>query len=161
MYCTQCGTFNSDERTNCNSCGESMANSRVVRIGTIEAKGGSGASGTGSATGPATNNYGSPHRTGQPYHNPVPTGASGASGRSILAMVLSIIGIAGCGPLTSIAGIILGRQELTAIREGRAGREGTVFAKVGYYLGIITTVLYCGAILIWLGLALLAVLAAW
>lgn len=158
MYCTQCGTFNSDERTNCNSCGESMANSRVVRLGTIEAKGGSGASGTGSAAGPAINDYSSP---GRQYGNPVPTGASGASGRSILAMVLSIIGIAGCGPLTSIAGIILGKQELTAIREGRAGREGTVFAKVGYYLGIITTVLYCGAILIWLGLAILAVLAAW
>lgn len=172
MYCTQCGMFNSDERTNCNNCGESMSNSRVVRVGAIEVKGDQGVGEPGTPADPVPPKGGEPKADMWPRHisatapsgstlPPVSGRSTGASGRSILAMVLSIVGIAGCGPLTSIAGMIIGKRELTAIREGRAPTEGTIFAKIGFYLGAITTVLYCGLALIWLGLAVLAVLAAW
>jgi hypothetical protein len=66
---------------------------------------------------------------------------SPASTRSIVAMVLSILGIVGCGPLTAVPGLILGWLELRAIREGRAPQSGLGFAKVGFYLGAILTVL--------------------
>jgi hypothetical protein len=66
---------------------------------------------------------------------------SPASTRSIVAMVLSILGIVGCGPLTAVPGLILGWLELKAIREGRSSQAGLGFAKVGFYLGAILTVL--------------------
>lgn len=182
MYCTQCGTFNSDERVKCNNCGQSMSKSQVTHPQpgetsrlppTTENPTSSRGPGQSSDGG---NEYAAyvpgaalRHLEEQDWRPTFPTPAAdkpatssggGASGRSILAMVLSIIAIAGFGPLTSIPGTILGKQELTAINEGRAAEAGRTFAKVGFYLGIITTILYCGVGLIWIGVAALAIMAA-
>ena len=181
MYCTQCGTFNSDERVKCNNCGESMSKSRVTHPqpgetsrlpAATEWPTGSGATGQSSGRGQeyaeyvpgAALRYLEENDVRPTFPTPVegkaaPPAGGGASGRSILAMILSIIGIAGFGPLTSIPGIILGKQELTAIKEGRAAEAGRTFAKVGFYLGIITTILYCGMGLVWMAVAALAIIA--
>jgi hypothetical protein len=182
MYCTQCGTFNSDERVNCNNCGESMSKSRVTQPRPVEtsrlpttADRATGSAPTGQAGGAGKDDYeyvpgsalrylddntGRPTSPGLAVEPPGTSSGRGASGRSILSLVLSIIGIAGFGPLTSIAGTILGKQELTAINEGRAAEAGRTFAKVGFYLGIITTILYCGMGLVWMAVAALAIFAA-
>lgn len=72
--------------------------------------------------------------------NPSP----GASGRAIASLVLMLLAFfAGCGPFLSIPALILGKQELDAIRAGRAGQAGELLAKFGFYGGIVVTVLYC------------------
>jgi hypothetical protein len=71
----------------------------------------------------------------------MPTSQAGASGRAIAAMVLSIVSIVMCCLPTSIVGLVLGKQEMNAISEGRAPQAGETMAKVGYYLGIVATAL--------------------
>jgi hypothetical protein len=63
----------------------------------------------------------------------------GASGRAIAALILSLIGIFLCGLFTSIPGMILGKMEMNAIREGRAPAAGDGFAKTGFYAGMVGT----------------------
>ena len=80
------------------------------------------------------------------YNPPMP---ASASGRAIAAMILSIVSIVTCGPFLSIPGLILGKVELNAIREGRAPQAGETYAKVGFYLGIAVTALSCVAGIVW------------
>ena len=69
----------------------------------------------------------------------------GASGRAIAALVLMLLSFFTCGPLMSIPALILGKQEMDAIKLGQAPRAGETLAKIGFYGGIVVTVLYCGA----------------
>lgn len=69
--------------------------------------------------------------------------SQGASGRAIASLVLMVISFFTCGPFLSIPALILGKQELDAIRAGRAPRAGENLAKFGFYGGIAVTVLYC------------------
>jgi len=68
-------------------------------------------------------------------------------------MILSIVAVFTCGPFLSIPGLILGKMELNAIRLGQAPAAGETFAKIGFYLGIAATVLYCLGGIVWLVLA--------
>jgi hypothetical protein len=69
----------------------------------------------------------------------------GASGRAIASLVLMLAGFfIGCGPFLSIPALILGKQELDAIRSGQAPKAGETLAKFGFYGGIAVTILYCG-----------------
>ena len=67
----------------------------------------------------------------------------GASGRAVTSLILSIISIFTCGPLLSIPGMILGKTEMNAIRQGQAPQAGETFAKVGFYVGLGVTILSC------------------
>jgi hypothetical protein len=71
-------------------------------------------------------------------------------------MILSIVSIVTCGPFLSIPGLVLGKMEMNAIREGRASQAGETFAKVGFYLGLAVTVLSCLGGFIWMMAMLLA-----
>ncbi len=69
----------------------------------------------------------------------------GASGRAIASLVLMLVAFfVGCGPFLSIPALILGKQELDAIRAGRAPKAGETLAKFGFYGGIAVTIIYCG-----------------
>lgn len=73
-----------------------------------------------------------------PYTQP----QESASGRAITVLVLGILGILMpcCIPIPAVAWF-LGSQELKAIQAGTSPRAGEGFAKVGWILGIIGTVL--------------------
>jgi hypothetical protein len=71
-----------------------------------------------------------------------PQVSSGSSGRAVTSMLLSILGLIFCGWFTSIPGMILGRMEMNAIREGRASQAGAGLAKTGFYLGLGVTAIY-------------------
>lgn len=68
--------------------------------------------------------------------------SSGSSGRAIASLMLSILGLIFCGWFTSIPGMILGKMEMNAIRDGRASQSGSGLAKTGFYMGIGVTALY-------------------
>jgi hypothetical protein len=71
-----------------------------------------------------------------------PQVSSGSSGRAIASLMLSILGLIFCGWFTSIPGMILGKMEMNAIRDGRASQSGSGLAKTGFYMGIGVTALY-------------------
>jgi hypothetical protein len=66
-------------------------------------------------------------------------------------MVLSILGlvVVGCGLFLSIPGMILGKMEMNAIAAGQAPKAGETLAKIGFYVGIAGTVIYCLGGLVW------------
>jgi len=72
-------------------------------------------------------------------------------------MILSLLSIL-FGPMLSIPGIILGKMEMNAIRKGEAPPGGKTCAKVRFYVGIGSAVLYVlgvfGLIFFWYHIAL-------
>lgn len=72
------------------------------------------------------------------------------SGRAIATLILGILSIICCGFFCGIPAIILGKQELNAIKEGRSNAEGNTITQIGFILGIVGTVLSCIGGLIYL-----------
>jgi hypothetical protein len=56
--------------------------------------------------------------------------------------------------------MILGKMEMNAIRDGKSPKAGETFAKVGFYLGLVMTILLCLGDLALLGLAFIGHLAS-
>ena len=65
-------------------------------------------------------------------------------------MVLSIISPFTCWILLSIPGMILGKLEMNAIRDGQAPKAGETFAKIGFYVGIAVTALSLVIPILWI-----------
>jgi hypothetical protein len=61
------------------------------------------------------------------------------SNRALIAMICAVLGFVACGPIASVPGIVLGKLEMDAIREGRAPRSGENMAKWAFYLSIAAT----------------------
>jgi hypothetical protein len=182
MYCTQCGTANTDEIRFCMNCGAPM----VKRGDTPHDRSSSESDQPPSPVYPGQQS--NPSYSGQPaYMGPpsVPTNPGGrasytgppsiptdpggkalytgpaspypmyptegnASGRAVISMILSIISPSTCLILLSVPGLILGKMELDAIRNGQAPKAGETFAKIGFYVGIVVTALSMVIPLIWL-----------
>jgi Domain of unknown function (DUF4190) len=79
-------------------------------------------------------------------HVPQPS----ASGRAVASMILSIVSIFTCWFLLSIPGLILGKMEMNAIRDGQAPKAGETFAKIGFYVGIVVTILTLIVFFFWI-----------
>jgi Domain of unknown function (DUF4190)/zinc-ribbon domain len=165
MYCTQCGTANSDELRFCSNCGAPM-----VRRGDTPQNRAPSVSGQTPYPGDkAESPYPAPYpgyRAESPYpgyraESPYPAfpGApaypmhskeGSASGRAVISMILSIISPFTCWLFLSIPGLILGKMEMNAIRDGQAPKAGETFAKIGFYVGLAVTVLSLVIPVIWL-----------
>ena len=150
MFCTKCGSLNSEEAQLCSHCSAPLTRSARQSSSPPPAPPQSSYPGySSSGNQPMPPSY-QPYQGYQSnyagYNPPMP---ASASGRAIAAMVLSIVSFVTCGPFLSIPGLILGKVELNAIREGRAPQAGETYAKVGFYLGIAVTVLYCLGGAIW------------
>jgi hypothetical protein len=66
---------------------------------------------------------------------------TGASGRAITSMILSIASLVLCCTFLGVPGMILGKMEMNEIKAGRAPQAGDGFAKTAFYLGIAGTAL--------------------
>ncbi|HEY9435453.1 MAG TPA: DUF4190 domain-containing protein [Blastocatellia bacterium] len=170
MFCTRCGANNLDTDQFCRSCSAPLT----------KPGGASGAS-SGSPQQPypySTPGQGqqqpqqqqpqsySPYPGYQGYPPPQQGYANqtypqqGASGRAITSLVLSLVSIFMCGFLTSIPGMILGKMEMNAIRQGQAPSSGDGIAKAGFYIGLVVTILYGLIILGYIFLIALGLAAA-
>lgn len=91
---------------------------------------------------------------------PPPISATPEKSKATMALVLSILGILCCGPL-SVAAWVLAAGERKAISEGRRPREGDTLAVIALVLGIIGTIFFAFS-LVWVfflgGLAMLGTL---
>lgn len=178
MFCTKCGSHNLDDAHICRACSAPLVRreSSTMPLPAPPITGAPGSAPTlpygdpPRASGlPLPPSYGSPGSNQpappsyQPYQsgyaNYTPPMPQSASGRAIASMVLSLVSlVAGCGPLTSIPGMILGKMEMNAIRDGQAPRAGEIFAKIGFYVGLGVTALAGLAVLIGLFFALIGAL---
>jgi Domain of unknown function (DUF4190)/zinc-ribbon domain len=170
MYCTQCGTANSDDIKFCMNCGAPMvrrgdtpqdriSSGPVQSPPVSEQQSASSYSGQPQYMGPPSiptnpgrqSSYMRPPsfatNPGEVY--PTHPTAGSASGRAVISMILSIISPFTCWIFLSLPGLILGKLELDAIRNGQAPKAGETLAKIGFYVGIVVTALSLILPLIW------------
>jgi hypothetical protein len=170
MFCTRCGANNLDGDQFCRSCSAPLtktagAQTPGVSSGSPQQQYPYSNPGPGQQQQPPQSynpypDYQQGYSPGQyGYANPgyAQPAQAGASGRSIASMVMSIVSIFTCGPFLSIPGMILGKMEMNAIRQGQAAQAGENFAKAGFYVGLVVTILSC---LVGLGYILLIFLSA-
>ena len=159
MFCTRCGAQNDDAARICRNCSQPL-----TRTGAAQSAQGQRPP-TSDAPYPGYQGGQNPGFQSQqpPYPNMPPnlpqsyasgypgtSQSQGASGRAIASLVLMLLAFfIGCGPFLSIPALILGKQELNAIRAGQAPRAGETLAKLGFYGGIVVTILYCGGALLY------------
>ena len=149
MFCTRCGTTNETNARFCRQCAAPLGASPSGQQTETPYPGYQGTQNPGfqGQTPPAM-----PAPVyGQSYPNAGNT-SGGASGRAIAALVCMILSFVLCGIFTGIPAIILGKQEMDAIKRGEASRAGEGLAKAGFYGGIASTVLTCGGILLAIGM---------
>jgi len=151
MFCTRCGTQNPDDAHFCRSCSSPLTrpvtSSRPPETFTPSSPYGAPGGGQPTPTSPPSSQLPYPGYQGHPvyqsgYANQPANLQGGASGRAIASLVLSILGLLGCMFFASIPGMILGKMEMNAIKEGRAPLAGEAIAKVGFYVGIAATLIY-------------------
>src|SRR5215475_4626261 len=150
MFCTRCGANNLDTDQICRSCSAPLTK-----------PGGAPGASSGQPQQPypySTPGHGQQQQPPQNYppypgyqgYPPPQYGYAnqtypqqGASGRAIASLVLSIISIIfGCVFFTAVPGMILGKMEMNAIRQGQAPPAGDGIAKAGFYIGLVMTILW-------------------
>jgi uncharacterized protein DUF4190 len=167
MFCTRCGANNFDTDQLCRSCSMPLTkpgSGPGVSSGTPQQPYPYPTPGQAQQQQPPQN-Y-SPYPGYQGYSQPQYGYANqtypqqGASGRAITSLILSIVSIFMCGFFTSIPGMILGRMEMSAIRQGQAPPAGEGIAKAGFYIGLVVTILYGLGTLAYIFLIVLGLAAA-
>lgn len=89
------------------------------------------------------NNCGAPVLT-QNHYVPPPVQYKS---RAMMAIILAIVGLVLCGPLTTVPGILFAKQDIDAVKEGRAPQSISGTAKIAFWLNIgatVVSVLLCG-----------------
>lgn len=160
MFCTRCGAQNDDAARFCRNCTQPLTRTSPAqqpaqgqRPPVSEAP----YPGYQGGQNPGFQNQQPPYPNAPPnlpqsYASGYPgaSQAQGASGRAIASLVLMLLAFfIGCGPFLSIPALILGKQELNAIRAGRAPCAGETLSKLGFYGGIVVTIIYCGGALLY------------
>lgn len=149
MFCTRCGAQNDDQARFCRNCSQPLTRTAAPQSAPSQRPPASDAPYPGYQGGQnpgfqgqqpnLPSNYPPSYASNYPGAPQQP----GASGRAIASLVMTLVAVFSCGPLLSIPALILGKQELNAIRAGRAPRAGETLAKIGFYGGIAVTVIYC------------------
>jgi Domain of unknown function (DUF4190)/zinc-ribbon domain len=154
MFCTNCGQTNRNDAQFCTKCGNNLhpgfTPPSVTESPTMPLPPPS-ITDDSPYQPPIGSNYPSqniPQYTPPSFADYAPPLPGSASGRAIASLVLSIISVFTCGPILSIPGIILGKLEMEAIKSGTASAGGMSYAKAGFWIGIFSTILYCGSMII-------------
>ncbi len=92
----------------------------------------------------------------QPYVGGPAAASGGASQRATVALVLAIVGLLCCGPLTGVPAAIVGWLELDAIKNGKSSADGKWMALVGLWGGIAVTLLHGIGYILYILLVMLA-----
>jgi hypothetical protein len=167
MFCTRCGANNLDTDQFCRSCSAPLTKpggAPGASSGPPQQPYAYSTPGHGQQQQPPQNYPPYPGYQGYPppqygYANQMYS-QQGASGRAITSLVLSIISIFMCALFTSVPGMILGKMEMNAIRQGQAPLAGEGIAKAGFYIGLVVTILYGLVVLAYIILVILGIAAA-
>ena len=153
MFCTNCGQTNRNDAQFCSKCGNNLhpgfTPPSVTESPTMPLPPPS-VTNDAPYTPPIGSNYpgmNTPINTPPSYANYSPPYPPSASGRAIASLVLAIISLFTCIPLVSIVAAVLGKMEIDAIKAGTASPAGRGYAKAGFWIGLIYTILSCGGII--------------
>ncbi|WP_309648745.1 MULTISPECIES: DUF4190 domain-containing protein [Nocardioides] len=80
---------------------------------------------------------------GAPYPSPQPP----ANGHAVAALVLGVVSLTGCSFVTGIPAMILGRMAQREIAESGGRSSGHDLATIGFWLGLVATVIGTLAVL--------------
>jgi len=166
MFCTRCGANNLDTDQFCRSCSAPLTKpggAPGASSGPPQQPYPYSTPGHGQQQQPPQNYPPYPGYQGHPppqygYANQMYSQQS-ASGRAITSLVLSIISIFMCALFTSVPGMILGKMEMNAIRQGQAPLAGEGIAKAGFYIGLVVTILYGLVVLAYIFLFIIGIAA--
>jgi uncharacterized BrkB/YihY/UPF0761 family membrane protein len=76
--------------------------------------------------------------------------------RGVMILVFGILGLIVCF-IFGIVAWVMGKGDLQKMKAGQMDREGEALTRVGYILGIVSTVIVLAAFVIWLLIVVLAV----
>ncbi len=91
------------------------------------------------------NNCGAPVLVPQGGYVPPPPVAY--KSQATIAIILAIVGLVVCGPLTTVPGIFFAKQDLNAVKEGRAPQSISGTANIALWLNVgvtVISVMICG-----------------
>ena len=167
MFCTRCGANNLDTDQFCRSCSAPLTKpggAPGASSGPPQQPYPYSTPGFGQQQQPPQNYPPYPGYQGYPtpqygYANQMVSQQS-ASGRAITSLVLSVISIFLCALFTSVPGMILGKMEMNAIRQGQAPLAGEGIAKAGFYIGLVVTIIYGLVVLGYIFLFIIGIAAA-
>lgn len=78
----------------------------------------------------------------EPSGSPPPSSTQGpVSNKGLISLILGILGLVMCGPFTGVPGIIFGKMEMDAIKQGTSPQSNMGVAKAGFYISIAAVVL--------------------
>ncbi len=153
MFCTNCGETNRNEAQFCSKCGNNLHPGFTPPLATeaptmpLQPPSVTDDTPYRPPTGSSYPGQNNPISSTPSYANYTPPYPPAASGRAIASLVVSIISLFTCIPLVSIVGMILGKLEMDAIKAGTASPAGLGYAKAGFWIGLIYTILSCGGII--------------
>ena len=76
--------------------------------------------------------------------------------RGVMILVFGILGLMVCF-IFGIVSWVMGKGDLQKMKAGQMDREGEALTRVGYILGIVSTIIVLAAFVIWLLIVVLAV----
>lgn len=83
--------------------------------------------------------------------------ASGDYGqKAIAALIMAILALICCGPITGVPGAIVGWLELDSIKNGRSPAGGRWMALVGLWGGIISSIIHVGIYFLWILMSMMS-----
>ena len=125
MQCPKCNQFNPPEAAFCLNCASSLA-APPPFVGHQQQQG--------------QQQFPSP---GYPVASqPHQAGGQEASQKPLIALILAISAFLCCGPLTGVPAAIVGWMELDAIKNGRSPASGKTMATIGFWGGIVASILH-------------------
>ena len=149
MFCTNCGQTNRNDAQFCTKCGNNLhpgfTPPSVTENPTMPLPPPS-ITDDSPYQPPIGSNYPSqniPQYTPPSFADYAPPLPGSASGRAIASLVLAIVSLFTCGPILSIPAAIMGKLEMDAIKVGKASAAGMGYAKAGFWIGLIWTILSC------------------
>jgi len=89
-------------------------------------------------------------------YDDAPTGRRVEPHRGVMILVFGILGLMVCF-IFGIIAWVMGKGDLQKMKAGQMDREGEALTRVGYILGIVSTVIVLAAFVIWLLIVVLAV----
>src|SRR3954469_13335632 len=92
----------------------------------------------------------------QPDDYDAPAGRRVEPHRGGMILVFGILGLMVCF-IFGIVAWVMGKGDLQKMKSGQMDREGEALTRVGYILGIVSTVIILAAFVIWLLIVVLAV----
>lgn len=81
---------------------------------------------------------------------PVNHGNSGNGQKAVAALILAIVALLCCGPISGVPAAIVGWMELDAIKNGRSPEGGRWMALVGLWGGIASSIIHVVFYMFWI-----------